>query len=56
MSDFYFYVTFPNPVTGMQTTVKMYCGDRDAKEYWLDENGNPTYYRDCKVNLIDTGE
>ena len=56
MKDFYFYVTFPNPVTGLATTVKMYCGDRQAHEYWVDANGKPTWYRDCKVNLIDTGE
>ena len=56
MKDFYFYVTFPNPVTGQATTVKMYCGDRQGHEYWVDANGKPLWYRDCKVNLIDTGE
>ena len=56
ISDFYFNVTFPDPVSGNPRTVKMYCGDRAGKEYWLDANGQPTHYRDCKVNLIDTGE
>ena len=55
ISDFYFYVTFPDPVTGSTRTVKMYCGDRSAEPYWVDEYGNPTHYRNCKVNLIDTG-
>ena len=27
-----------------------------ARGYWVDENGNPTFYRNCKVNLIDVGE
>ena len=25
-------------------------------EEWVTENGTPTHYKDCKVNLIDTGE
>lgn len=56
MKDFFFYVTFPDPVTNKLKTVKMYCGDRSAEPYWVDENGKPTHYRNCKVNLIDTGE
>lgn len=56
ISGFYFMVTFPDPVTGCARTVKMYCGDRSAEPYWVDANGNPTYYRNCKVNFIDTGE
>ena len=56
ISDFYFYVTFPDPVSGSPRTIKMYCGDRSAEPYWVDENGNPTHYLNCKVNFIDTGE
>ena len=56
MSNFYFYVTFINPVTNKPRTIKMYCGDRTAEPYWVDSNGHPTHYKDCKVNLIDTGE
>lgn len=56
MSNFFFYVTFKDPVSNGNKTVKMYCGDRTAEPYWVDENGNPTHYRNCKVNLIDTGE
>ena len=55
ISGFYFNVTFPDPVTGNAITVRMYCGDRSAEPYWVDSNGNPTHYRNCKVNLIDTG-
>lgn len=56
LSPFFVYVTFPDPVTNAPKTVKMYCGDRTAEPYWVDENGKPTHYRNCKVNLIDCGE
>lgn len=56
MSNFFFYVTFYDPVTNAKTTIKMYCGDRDGQPYFVDGNGRPTLYKDCKVNLIDTGE
>ena len=56
VSSFFFYVTFTDPVTNSSTTLKMYCGDRTAEPYWVDGNGKPTHYRNCKVNLIDCGE
>ena len=55
MKDFFFNVTFTDPVTNTQKTIKMYCGDRRGDPYKLDQNGMPTHYKDCKVNLIDTG-
>ena len=55
MKDFYFNVTFTDPVTNTLRTVRMYCGDRRGDPYYLDGNGKPTHYKDCKVNLIDTG-
>lgn len=56
LSNFFVYVTFPNPVTNEFITIKMYCGDRTAEPYWVNGNGTPTHYRNCKVNLIDVGE
>ena len=56
ISDFFFYVTLNDPVTNARKTVRMYCGDRSAEPYWVDGNGKPTHYTNCKVNLIDTGE
>lgn len=56
MSGFFFNVTFYDPVANSLTTKKMYCGDRSAEPYWVDSNGKPTAYINCKVNLIDTGE
>jgi hypothetical protein len=53
---FFFNYTFYDPVTGNKKTIKAYCGDRTAEPYWLDENGKPTHYKDCKVNFIDTGK
>jgi len=54
-SGFFFNVTFYDPVTNGSKTLRMYCGDRTAEPYWVDDNGKPTHYRNCKVNLIDTG-
>lgn len=34
----------------------MYCGNRKGKPYTLDSNGEPTFYIDCSLNLIDKGE
>lgn len=56
VSNFFFYVTFTDPVTGNRKTVKMYCGDRSGEPYWVTAGGKPTHYINCKVNLIDTGE
>ncbi len=56
LNNFFFDVTFIDPVRNTRKTVKMYCGDRTAEPYWLDDDGEPTHYRNCKVNLIDTGE
>ena len=57
IKGFYFYVTFPDPVTEDPITIKMYCGDRTAEPYWVNLNsGAPTHYLNCKVNFIDTGE
>jgi hypothetical protein len=56
LSNFFVMVTFPDPVTNRLITLKMYCGDRTAEPYYVDESGMPTHYRNCKVNLIDVGE
>ena len=56
LSNFYVYVTFLDPVSNSPITIKMYPGDRTAEPYWVDDSGNPTHYRNCKVNLIDCGE
>lgn len=56
LSNFFVYVTFNDPVTNGRKTIKMYCGDRIGEPYWVDADGKPTHYRDCKVNLIDVGE
>ena len=55
LNNFFVDVTFSDPVTNKRKTIKMYCGDRTAQAYWVDSNGKPTHYKDCKVNLIDTG-
>ena len=56
LSNFFVQVTFPDPVTNEFITLKMYCGDRTAEPYYVDDTGKPTHYRNCRVNLIDVGE
>lgn len=56
LDHFFVYVTFIDPVTTGKKIIKMYPGDRSAEPYWVDGNGHPTHYRNCKFNLVDTGE
>lgn len=56
LKNFFVYVTFVDPVSNSRKTIKMYPGDRHGDPYWVDDDGNPTHYRDCKFNLVDTGE
>lgn len=55
-SSFFFDYTFLDPVTNSWKTIKAYCGDRTAEPYWVDDNGRTLWYRNCKVNIIDTGK
>ena len=55
LKDFFVTVTFWDPVTNGRKSLRMYCGDRSAEPYWVNSAGKPTHYKDCKVNLIDTG-
>lgn len=52
---FFVVVKFPDMVSNDWRTLKMYPGDRSAEPYEVDENGFPTRYVNCKVNLIDCG-
>lgn len=54
-SKFFATVTFPDPVTDEYISLKMYPGDRSAEPYWVDKDGKPTTYVNCKVNIIDCG-
>ena len=49
-------VTFFDMVSGARITRKMYVNDRTATPYAIDDNGNVTVWKDCSLNLIDTGE
>lgn len=57
LDNFFVYVTFWDPVSDGQRTIKMYPGDRTGEPYWIDpDTGKPLFYLNCKVNLIDCGE
>lgn len=55
LDNFFVMVTFYDPVYNTKRTLRMYPGDRTAEPYWVDGEDKPTYYRNCKVNLIDSG-
>lgn len=55
LDQFYVMVKFPDQVNNNWKTVMMYPGDRSAEPYWIGEDGLPTTYINCKVNLIDCG-
>lgn len=55
--NFYSTVEFPDMVHNCWCTKIMYPGDRSAEPLYLDsETGLPTYFKNCKCNLIDTGK
>lgn len=53
--EFVVTVKFPDMKTGGWKTERMYPGNRTAKVWEEDEDGLPTMYKDCKVNLVDCG-
>lgn len=55
VKGFKFSVTFPDALNGGFVTKTMYCGDRSCEPYYINSNGDFTFYRSCKMNLIDVG-
>lgn len=49
-------VTYFDMVTNTKKTRKMYVNDRTATPYAVDEEGNVVVWKDCSLNLIDTGD
>lgn len=45
----------PDMVNNKWITLRMYPGNRTATPIAWDKDGFPTWYRDCKVNIIDCG-
>lgn len=52
----YFDVTFLNPETNLPITIKMHCDEKTATPYYVGADDKPAFYRNCKINLIDSGE
>lgn len=48
-------VTYFDAAEGQKVTRKMYVSDRSQAPHEVDSDGNVTVWRDCKLNLIDTG-
>ena len=55
-SSFRVTCTFPDTVNNRFITLEMYPGNRSATPVLFDDEGMPTMYKNCKVNLIDCGE
>lgn len=55
-TNFFFNFTYYSPVSKSKITRKFYVGDRTYKPYDIDSSGNPIAYKDCSLNVIDTGE
>lgn len=55
VSAFRFQLTFPDVVNGGFTTKTCYVGNRTCEPYYLNSNGDFTFYRSCKMNFIDCG-
>ena len=53
--DFYATVRLPDMVHNTWQNIIMYPGDRTATVAEYNASGLPTYYKDCKINIIDTG-
>lgn len=67
--NFYVTLTFWDMVHSRWLSVKAYPGNRSAEPYWIDDghqpsgdapsgwygDKRPTYYTNCKVNIIDCG-
>lgn len=54
--NFFFNFTYYSDVSGTKITRKFYVGDRKRTPFAIDDNGNPTAYKDCSANVIDCGE
>lgn len=54
--NFFFNFTYYSRVEGVKITRKFYIGDREDMPFQVDDEGIPIAYKDCKANVIDTGE
>lgn len=53
--NFVVIARIPDMVNDNWITLEMYPGNRSATPIVFDEDGLPTWYKDCKVNIIDCG-
>lgn len=55
-SEFRVLCRFPDMVNNRFVVLEMYPGNRTATPVEFGDDGLPTRYKNCKVNLIDCGE
>lgn len=55
--NFYFTIKYFSMVENDWETRKFYVGDRTAQPFMVDKaTGRPRFWRNCKANVIDTGD
>ena len=54
--NFFFNFTYYSPVAKRKITRKFYVSDRTFKPFDVDSNGDPIAYKECTLNVVDTGE
>ena len=54
--NFYFIFTYYSPVAQHKISRVFYVSDRTYRPFQVDEQGIPIAYRDCTLNVVDTGE
>ena len=55
VGNFKFTATFPDAVNGGFCTHLCYCGNRTCEPYYINDQGDFTFYKSCKMNIIDCG-
>lgn len=56
-THFYFTIKYFSMITNDWETRRFYVGDRTAQPFMVDKvTGRPRFWRDCKANVIDTGD
>lgn len=55
-TNFFFKFSYYSPVKQARIMRTFYVSDRTYKPFAVDVKGIPTAYKDCSLNVVDTGE
>ena len=54
--NFFFRFTYYSRVEGRKITRAFYISDRVDQPFDIDQDGEPTAYKNCTANIVDVGE